>query len=73
MLKLETFGGLTLTDDAGRHVVSQRRRLALLALIASGGARGIPRDKLIACLWPESPRFGGRCQRTRSAAWIGCS
>jgi DNA-binding SARP family transcriptional activator len=60
MLKLETFGGLTLTDDAGQHVVSQRRRLALLALIASGGARGIPRDKLIACLWPESPSESAR-------------
>jgi DNA-binding SARP family transcriptional activator len=54
MLRLETFGGLTLTDAAGRHVAPQRRRLALLALLAAGGERGMSRDKLVACLWPES-------------------
>ena len=53
MLQLETFGGLTLTDGSGRQVVTQRRRLALLALVASGGERGMPRDKVLACLWPE--------------------
>jgi serine/threonine-protein kinase len=54
MLRLETFGGLTLTDAAGRPTVPQRRRLALLALLAAAGERGISRDKVVACLWPES-------------------
>ncbi len=60
MLKLETFGGLTLTDPAGHHVVPQRRRLALLALLAGAGDRGLPRDKVIACLWPESTAENAR-------------
>jgi DNA-binding SARP family transcriptional activator/tRNA A-37 threonylcarbamoyl transferase component Bud32 len=54
MLRLDAFGGLTLTDEGGRHVVSQRRRLALLAMLAAAGPRGCSRDKLIAVLWPES-------------------
>lgn len=60
MLRLETFGGLTLTDAAGQHVASQRRRLALLALLAGGGERGLSRDKLVACLWPESAADNAR-------------
>ena len=60
MLQLETFGGLTLTDGSGRQVVTQRRRLALLALVASGGERGTPRDKVLACLWPERPPDAAR-------------
>ncbi|MDQ3138761.1 MAG: protein kinase [Gemmatimonadota bacterium] len=60
MLSLETLGGLTLTDAEGQHVASQRRRLALLALLAAGGSRGVTRDKVIACLWPESAAEGAR-------------
>ena len=33
--------------------VTQRRRLACLALLASAGRRGISRDKVTAYLWPE--------------------
>jgi DNA-binding SARP family transcriptional activator len=54
MLRLETLGGLTLTDAAGQHVAPQRRHLALLALLAAAGDRGMSRDKVVACLWPES-------------------
>jgi DNA-binding SARP family transcriptional activator len=60
MLRLETFGGLSLTGGAGASVVTQRRRLALLALLASSGERGLSRDKLIAYLWPESPAENAR-------------
>lgn len=60
MFRLETLGALTLTDDAGRHVAPQRRRLALLALLAAAGDRGVTRDKLIACLWPESAADNAR-------------
>lgn len=54
MLRLETLGGLVLIDGDGHPVVPQRRRLAVLALLASAGVRGMTRDKLIAILWPES-------------------
>src|SRR5438046_834109 len=45
--RLETFGGLALMDSAGAVVSTQRRRLALLALIAAAGRRGISRDKAL--------------------------
>jgi serine/threonine-protein kinase len=41
-------------------VAPQRRRLALLALLATAGDRGVTRDKLIACLWPESAADNAR-------------
>ncbi|MDQ6635478.1 MAG: winged helix-turn-helix domain-containing protein, partial [Gemmatimonadota bacterium] len=56
MLRLLTFGGLTLVDgDAPvAGAAAQRSRLALLAVLAAAGASGVTRDKLLACLWPES-------------------
>jgi DNA-binding SARP family transcriptional activator len=60
MLRLETFGALVLTDDAGHPVPPQRRRLALLALLAAADKRGMTRDKLIGCLWSESSAENAR-------------
>src|SRR5215210_2410845 len=56
MLRLATFGGLALTRDGVPHAgpASQRRHLALLALLAAAGKRGLSRDKLLGYLWPES-------------------
>lgn len=54
MLRLEMFGGLVLTGGDGTAVATQRRRLALLALVAVARQRGMSRDKLVAYLWPES-------------------
>lgn len=54
MLRLETLGGLSLIDAAGHPVALPRRRLALLALLAVAGERGMTRDKVVAILWPES-------------------
>jgi serine/threonine-protein kinase len=54
MLRLETLGGLVLAGDSGTPLPIQRRRLALLALLATAGKRGVRRDKLIAFLWPDS-------------------
>lgn len=56
MFALRTFGGTALFDDdrplEGPAV--QRRRLALLALLAVAGDSGMSRDKLLALLWPET-------------------
>lgn len=56
MLRLRTFGGLTLESDEGLAGVAvvQRRRLAILALLATAQDRGLSRDKLVAYLWPEA-------------------
>jgi DNA-binding SARP family transcriptional activator/TolB-like protein len=53
MLRLRMLGGLDLEGDTSLTSV-QRRPLALLALIAMAGARGIAREKVAAYLWPES-------------------
>ena len=55
MLRLRTLGGLSLESDRGAlaGAAGQRRRLALLAVLATGRDRGITRDKLVGLLWPE--------------------
>jgi TolB-like protein/DNA-binding SARP family transcriptional activator len=50
---LETLGGLRLVAGDGRAMPAQRRRLALLALLASAGERGLTRDRLVGDLWPD--------------------
>lgn len=56
MLRLNTFGGLVLQQDGQLHTgpAAQRRRLALLAIVAAAGRRGVSRDKLLSILWPDS-------------------
>jgi len=62
MLRLSTFGGLVLQQDGRLHTgpASQRRRLALLAVVAASGRRGVSRDKLLSLLWPDSEPEAGR-------------
>jgi DNA-binding SARP family transcriptional activator len=60
MFRLGTFGGLALADTAGNTVMPQRRRLALLALLAVAGERGLTRDKVLGFLWPESTSENAR-------------
>jgi DNA-binding SARP family transcriptional activator len=50
--RLRTFGGLAIEPD--RPGLNQRKRLALLALLANAGESGITRDKIVSYLWPES-------------------
>lgn len=56
MLFLRTLGGVSLSRDdrALDGAATQRRRLALLTLLAAAGERGVSRDKLVALLWPDS-------------------
>jgi DNA-binding SARP family transcriptional activator/TolB-like protein/Tfp pilus assembly protein PilF len=60
MYRLETLGCLVLRDGTGAPAATQRQRLALLALLAAAGERGLARDKLVALLWPESPAESAR-------------
>jgi TolB-like protein/DNA-binding SARP family transcriptional activator len=57
MLSLKTFGGLALLDSDESTAVRavQRRRLALLSILATGADGGVSRDRLIGCLWPDTP------------------
>ena len=56
MLKIHTFGGCYLERDGTRldTLSGQRKGLALLALLAAAGDRGMTREALVAYLWPES-------------------
>ncbi|HSK19020.1 MAG TPA: tetratricopeptide repeat protein [Longimicrobiales bacterium] len=55
MFLLRVFGGASLEDGSGVMIgrAVQRRRLALLAILALEHPRAVPRDKLVAWLWPE--------------------
>lgn len=56
MHRIRLFGGLSLEGSEGpvSGRATQRRRLALLALVAVDHPRPLSRDKLIGYLWPES-------------------
>lgn len=62
MFRLRALGGLSLESDSEVLPASahQRRRLALLVLLARAGERGISRDRLLALLWPESASDSAR-------------
>ena len=56
MLRFRTLGGAAVESETGPigGAAAQRKSLALLALLALAGDRGISRDKLLAYLWPET-------------------
>ncbi len=56
MFRLITFGSLALLHDGAPHEgpAGQRRCLVLLALLAAAGRRGVPRDRVLALLWPDA-------------------
>ena len=62
MQRLQTLGGCLVTRDGARveALAGQRKALALLALLAAARERGVPRDTLLAQLWPESDEERGR-------------
>jgi DNA-binding SARP family transcriptional activator/Tol biopolymer transport system component len=54
-------GGLSIENAATTGgLTAHRRPLAVLALLAAVGRRGISRDKIVALLWPESDSERGR-------------
>jgi DNA-binding SARP family transcriptional activator len=58
--RLETFGGLRLVGGDSLAISHHRRRLALLALLAVAGERGMSRDQIVAFLWPEGEADASR-------------
>src|SRR5918911_558676 len=56
MLRLRSLGGLALdAPSVGlRGAATQRRPLALLALLAAAGERGVSRERILLFFWPES-------------------
>lgn len=62
MLYLQTFGRLAVTADGQSlaGAASQPRRLALLAMLACAGDRGLTREKLLAFFWPDADEERGR-------------
>ncbi|MGH7664029.1 MAG: BTAD domain-containing putative transcriptional regulator [Gemmatimonadaceae bacterium] len=62
MQRLELFGGISIETDTGPVTgrAVQRRRLALLALLAAARSPGVGRDKLVAYLWPDANAENGR-------------
>jgi len=62
MLHLKTCGGLSVEAEGGSAsgAAQRRKTLALLALLAAAGRRGMSRDKLIAYLWPDADVEHGR-------------
>jgi DNA-binding SARP family transcriptional activator/TolB-like protein/Tfp pilus assembly protein PilF len=68
MLRLVLLGSLRLEDDEGPMTgrASQKRRLAVLALLAVPPGHLVTRDKLIGYLWPETD--DERARRSLSTA-----
>lgn len=55
-VRLRTLGSPSLAGDKGRlsGTGAHPKSLALLALLAAAGERGVSRDKVLAYLWPET-------------------
>jgi DNA-binding SARP family transcriptional activator/tetratricopeptide (TPR) repeat protein len=67
-LRIITLGTLSVRGDKGTvaGAAAQPRRLALLALLARAGDRGVTREKLTALVWPDSDEERSRRAITQS-------
>lgn len=56
MLRINTLSGLSVggLGAAATGAAAQPRRLAILALLARAGERGLTRDKVVSLLWPDA-------------------
>lgn len=69
VIRIQTLGSLAVRGDDGSPLTgaaAQPRRMAILALLARAGERGVSRDKLLALLWPDAE--GERASRTLAQA-----
>lgn len=54
-MRLKTFGGLWIENaEHGAERTPRPRGLALLAILAAAGPKGVSRDRVLGILWPES-------------------
>ena len=62
VLRIKALGGLTVHrgEDRVLGAVAQPRRVAVLAMLARAGQRGVSRDRIQAMLWPEADDEQGR-------------
>jgi serine/threonine-protein kinase len=62
MYSLRLLGGISLEGPSGplSGRLVQRRRLAILAILAAARDKGVTRDKLVGYLWSETPLGGAR-------------
>ena len=68
MLRLRTLGAVYAAHDDGSPLggaASQKRALALIAILAISGEGGLSRDRLVALLWPESSEERARHSLTQ--------
>ena len=68
VLELRAFGAVYLALDGGSPLggaASQKRSLALLAILATAGDGGLSRDRLVALLWPEASEERARHSLTQ--------
>jgi DNA-binding SARP family transcriptional activator len=69
--RLRLLGTPGITGTAGGPAGPlQGQALALLAVLACAGERGIARDKLVTLLWPESPASPASHRLSQLAHWI---
>lgn len=57
MIRINALGGLSVRDGNGNPLpgaAAQPRRMAILALLARAGQRGVTREKLLSLLWPDA-------------------
>ena len=55
VLRLRTFGGLWIENaTVGAEAGARPRRLAVLAILAAAGPKGLTRERLLGILWPDS-------------------
>ena len=69
VIRIQTFGCLSVRGGDGASLAgaaAQPRRMAILALLARAGERGVSRDKVLALLWPDADDERG--SRTLSQA-----
>ena len=70
-LRLRLLGTPGITREGeGPGTAVQGQALALLAVLAWAGERGIARDKLLSLLWPESPTSPASHRLSQLAHWI---
>ena len=69
-LMLRILGTPRLARPSGGEAALQGQALALLAVLAGAGERGLAREKLLAMLWPETATAAASHRLSQLAHWI---